>query len=395
MTYTTTLIIPFRFACKMGEIAAIDSQIQEKGIWQRVNYSDQNACRPIAELYNESGNAAMYSAGKETVNRLFGSREFRVTSGQEQYDYSYGRLTLFVFATGVGFLCTELSVREAAALRRLRSVVAKGVKHYKKTGKDTYEELPMMELIGTLLNFAENQPFFTSPNPASYAQANLLIYAYNDSQMTNDAVIDDIFAGAGESAAKRLNPFAGVAWGISARCVALVSNADCRIASTQLQSNAALHYLPLIVLALHQKAAAFRYAEDIRTQSGQSDRLREEITAFQNTFLPENVSDAPVKQQIYNEVKRLNPAETAPLTAFLAEKNKGSSAKDKVIGAVELLIAVAGIFSILSDGIDVIQKIVPESMAAVCRYGLYGLCAVLAAVGCYGVYLLVRPSKKS
>ena len=112
MTYTTTLIIPFRFDCGGSGIENTDALIQLQGLWQHATYSDQNAVRSIAELYNTSGCAAMYTADKDAVNRLFGSRQFRVVAGQEQYDYAYDRLTLFVFDTGVGFLCTGLSVRE-------------------------------------------------------------------------------------------------------------------------------------------------------------------------------------------------------------------------------------------------------------------------------------------
>ena len=111
MTYATTLIIPFRFECDGSGTENTDALIRQQGIWQRAAYSDQNAVKSIADLYNTSGSAAMYTTDGDTVNRLFGSRQFRVTAGQEQYDYAYDRLTLFVFDTGVGFLCTGLSVR--------------------------------------------------------------------------------------------------------------------------------------------------------------------------------------------------------------------------------------------------------------------------------------------
>ena len=394
MTYTTTLIIPFRFECDGNGIENTDALIRQQGIWQRAAYSDQNAVRSIADLYNTSGSAAMYTADKDTVNRHFGSRQFRVAAGQEQYDYAYDRLTLFVFDTGVGFLCTGLSVREPAALRRLHTVVSKNIKHFKKTGRDSFEELPMMTVIERLLDFTDNQPFFTSPNPSSYAQAAMLVYAFNDGETDSDAVIDGIFANAGETVAKRLKPFPGVAWGISSRCVAMVTNPECRIASTQLQANVTLHYLPLIVLALHQKAAAFRYNEIINGDPENEDTLKEEITAFQSTFFPENVSDASIKQQVYNEVRRLNPSETAPLEAFLAKEPSGNFVMEKLLGAISLIFSVGSIFSILSDGINVIQEVVPESMKQIARYGMYALCVALAVLGICGVYLLFKPKKK-
>ena len=394
MTYTTTLIIPFRFDCGGSGIENTDALIQQQGIWLRAAYSDQNAVRSIADLYNTSGCAALYTADKDAVNRLFGSRQFRVVAGQERYDYAYERLTLFVFDTGVGFLCTGLSVREPAALRRLHTVVSKNIKHFKKTGKDSFEELPMMTVIERLLDFTDNQSFFTSPNPSSYAQAAMLVYAYNDGETDSDAVIDGIFANAGETAAKRLKPFPGVAWGISSRCVAMVTNPECRIASTQLQANVTLHYLPLIVLALHQKAAAFRYNEIINGDPDNENALKEEIATFQNTFFPENVSDASIKQQVYNEVRRLNPSETAPLEAFLAKESSGSSVKDKLIGLFNILLSVGGIFSILADGITVIQELVPDNWKTAATYSLYALCVALAVLGIYGVYLLFKPKKK-
>ena len=316
MTYATTLIIPFRFDRGGSGIENTDALIRQQGIWQRAAYSDQNAVRSIADLYNTSGSAAMYIADKDTVNRLFGSRQFRVAAGQEQYDYAYDRLTLFVFDTGVGFLCTGLSVREPAALRRLHTVVSKNIKHFKKTGRDSFEELPMMTVIERLLDFTDHQTFFTSPDPSVYAQAGMLVYAFNDGETDSDAVIDGIFANAGETVAKRLKPFPGVAWGISSRCVAMVTNPECRIPSNDLQANVTLHYLPLIVLVLHQKTAAIRYNEIISGAPADEAALKEEIAAFRSTFFPENVSDASVKQQVYNEVRRLNPSETAPLEAF-------------------------------------------------------------------------------
>ena len=50
--------------------------------------------------------------------------------------------------------------------------------------------------------------------------------------------------------------------------------------------------------------------------------------------------------------------------------------------------------NILSDGINVIQTLVPESMKQIARYGMYTLCAALAALGVFGVYLLIKPKKK-
>ena len=49
MTYTTTLIIPFRFDCGGSGIENTDALIQQQGIWQRAAYSDQNAVKNIAE----------------------------------------------------------------------------------------------------------------------------------------------------------------------------------------------------------------------------------------------------------------------------------------------------------------------------------------------------------
>lgn len=394
MTYATTLIISFRFDCGRNGIEDTDALIRQQGIWQRAAYSDQNAVKSIADLYNTSGSAAMYTADGDTVNRLFGSRQFRVTAGQEQYDYAYDRLTLFVFATGTGFLCTGLSVKDPAALRRLHTVVSKNIKHFKKTGRESYEELPMTTVIEKLLDFTRHQTFFTSPHPSVYAQAGMLVYAFNDGETDNDAVIDGIFADAGDTVTKRLKPFPGVAWGISARCVAMVTNPECRIASTQLQANVTLHYLPLIILALHRQAAAFWYNELINAAPADEAALKEEIAAFQNTFFPENVSDASIKQQVYNEVRRLNPSETAPLEAFLAKEPSGNFVMEKLLGAISLIFSVGSIFSILSDGINVIQEVVPESMKQIARYGMYALCIALAVLGICGVYLLFKPKKK-
>ena len=252
----------------------------------------------------------------------------------------------------------------------------------------------MMTVIERLLDFTDHQTFFTSPDPSVYAQAAMLVYAFNDGETDSDAVIDGIFANAGETVAKRLKPFPGVAWGISSRCVAMVTNPECRIASTQLQANVTLHYLPLIVLALHQKAAAFRYNEIINGDPDNENALKEEIATFQNTFFPENVSDASIKQQVYNEVRRLNPSETAPLEAFLAKEPSGNFVMEKLLGAISLIFSVGSIFSILSDGINVIQEVVPESMKQIARYGMYALCIALAALGICGVYLLFKPKKK-
>ena len=49
MTYTTTLIIPFRFDCGGSGIENTDTLIQEQGIWRRATYSDENAVRSIAD----------------------------------------------------------------------------------------------------------------------------------------------------------------------------------------------------------------------------------------------------------------------------------------------------------------------------------------------------------
>ena len=67
---------------------------------------------------------------------------------------------------------------------------------------------------------------------------------------------------------------------------------------------------------------------------------------------------------------------------------------EKLLGAISLIFSVGSIFSILSDGINVIQEVVPESMKQIARYGMYALCIALAALGICGVYLLFKPKKK-
>ena len=47
MTYTPTLIIPFRFDCGGSGIENTGALIQQHGIWQRTTYSHRNAVRSI------------------------------------------------------------------------------------------------------------------------------------------------------------------------------------------------------------------------------------------------------------------------------------------------------------------------------------------------------------
>ena len=49
MTYTTILIIPFRFDCGGSGIENTDTLIQQQGIWQHATYSDRNAVKSIAD----------------------------------------------------------------------------------------------------------------------------------------------------------------------------------------------------------------------------------------------------------------------------------------------------------------------------------------------------------
>ena len=394
MTYTTTLIIPFRFDCRTGRLADIDALVKKQGVWRSTTYSCPNAMPSVAALYNSGSRAGMYKASNQAVKAVTKHNKFLLQKGSESYHYSFGDLLLFLFDTGVGFLCPEVKCDTPAALRRLRTFNVKGVHPFIDHGQNNLEPFSLMTLMEKLLDFTPSELFFTSSNPHSFAQAGLLVYAFNDSGTPNNEVIDSIFTGAGEYVAKRVHEFQGSDWGISANCAALVIDPTCRNDSGNQYGSLRHNYLPLIVLALHAKAAACQFGEDIRTQSGSSDRLREEIAAFLERYLPENVSSAPIKQQVYSEVKRLNPPETAPLTSFLAKDTTGSNVKDKLLGAISLIFSVGSIFSILSDGINVIQEVVPESMKQIARYGMYALCIALAVLGIYGVYLIFKPKKK-
>ena len=391
MTYFTTLIIPFTF---QGKLSKIDRAIRKQGIWQQKEYSDPNAESLIANLFKSVKKAAIYTAGNNAVNELFHSKDFILTVGKEEFPYTYRDLTLVTFSTGVGYLFIELSVWDAAVLRHLRKVTAKGVRHYIKTGRDSREKMPMTNVVNRLIDFCQNKLFFTSANPRGFAQTEMIVFAYNENGQPNSEVIDSLFDAVSEEPAERLNPFQGSDWGISPRFSVWLTDPTCKISNSQLHSNFRLHYLPLIAIVLHQKSGAVSFEKQIKDHAHSDRRLCRAVKAFRRYFFPQTVSNAPVKQTVYDKFREQHPADLASLEQFVSEVESRTSLRDKISAIFGVIMSIIGLISILTDGDSLIESHFSQHWQGAATVVIYVVCAGLAIFGVICVILIVKPDKK-
>ena len=391
MTYFTTLIIPFTF---QGKLSKIDRAIRKQGIWQQKEYSDPNAESLIADLFKSGKKAAIYTAGNNAVNDLFHSKDFILTTGKEDCPYTYRDLTLVMFSTGVGYLFIELSVWAAPVLRHLRKVTAKGVKHYIKTGRDSREKLPMTNVINRLLDFCKNRFFFTSANPRGFAQTEMIVFAFNESGQPNAEVIDSLFHVVSEEPAERLNPFKGSDWGISPRFSVWLTDPTCKISNSQLHSNFRLHYLPLIAIALHQKAAAVSFEKQINDHAHSDRRLCRAVKAFRHYFFPQCVSNAPVKQTVYDKFRAQHPSDLTSLESFVSEVESRTSLRDKISAIFGIMASIIATISLLTDGSTYIESHLSKDWQEPATVGMYSLLAFFVVFGFWCLILVIKPDKK-
>lgn len=412
MPYTTTLIIPFGFDCDMGDIDKIEAKINKSGIWTRSGCSCPNIHRHIAALYNRDNPdraAAIYTSTSQAVQNIAKSREFCINPDREKYRYAYQGLQLYVFETGVGFLCMELAFDNIAALRRLRNVVASNVKHYKKTGNDAYgEEFPMLEIIKRLLAFNENDIFFSSSQPEHFAQALTFSYAYTASNqskttlhslmhMVQEAEYSDENENTGE---EYIAPFRGVRWGISSRNIAVVQDENSAKDSNQVQSDLRGNHLPLIILAYHQKYAMIKFSAMINGTPAQIKDAKNDIIDFKARSSFVSVSDAWILQLIYDKVMLVNKIEDMitendrKLDSLIARENKEHRIKlEKATGIITLLFTIMGITSILTDGMTAVDNLVAVEYRPIVNVILIAVCVILAVIGGLGIRIIHKHTR--
>ena len=411
MTYTTTLIIPFGFDCDMGEIGKIEEKI-DTNIWKRMAYSCSNVYRHIAELYdshNKSRVAAIYTATNQAVQSIAKSREFCINPGSENYEYSYGDLQLYVFETGVGFLCMEINYKNIETLKRLRCVVAKNVAHYRRTANGVYgEEFPMLEVIKRLLSFNKNDIFFSSSNPNHFAQALTFSYTCTTSNQSKTAmyslmhmVNEENYINERENIGEEyVIPFRGVQWGISSRSIVVVQDENSAKSFKEFRGDMLNNYLPLIILAYHQKYAMIKFSAMVNGTSAQIRDARNDIIDFKVRSSFVSVSDTQVFQQLYDKIMSVNKIESMikendrKLDSLLTRENNAHRAKlEKVTGVITLLFTVMGITSILTDGMTAVDSLVAVEYQPVANIILLAACAGLAAIGGYGIHIVRKHTK--
>lgn len=412
MAYTTTLIIPFGFDCDMGEIGKIEEKIEKSGIWTRSRYTCSNVYRHIAELYdsrNKSRVAAIYTATNQAVQSIAKSREFCINPDRENYEYSYGDLQLYVFETGVGFLCMEINYKNIETLKRLRCVVASNVAHYRRTSNGVYgEESPMLEVIKRLLSFNKNDIFFSSSNPNHFAQAVTFSYACTTSDKSGNTLRSLLHIANGENnISARENtgeeyviPFQGMQCGISSRTIAAVQDENSKENERNFKGKLFSEYLPLIILAYHQKYAMIKFSAMVNGTPAQIRDARNDIIDFKVRSSFVSVSDTQVLQQLYDKIMSVNKIESMikendrKLDSLLTRENNAHRAKlEKVTGVITLLFTVMGITSILTDGMTAVNNLAAVEYQPFANIILLAACAGLAAIGGYGIHIVRKHTK--
>ena len=408
----TTLIIPFGFDCNMGEIGEIEKKIEKSGIWTRANYCCPNVYRHIAALYNDKNSArtaALYTATNQAIQNIAKTREFCINPDRENYEYSYGDLQLYVFESGVGFLCMEVKFNNIDTLKKLRSVVANNVKHYRKTSGGVYgEELPMFEIIKSLLGFNKNDIFFSSANPNHFAQALTFSYIctsctqsktalYSLMHMVNEENYINERENIGE---EHIIPFRGVQWGISSRSIVVVQDENSSKSFKEFRGDILNNYLPLIILAYHQKYAMIKFSAMVNGSPAQIKDARNDIIDFKVRSSFVSVSDTQVFQQLYDKIMSVNKIDSMikendrKLDSLLTRENNAHRAKlEKVTGVITLLFTIMGIVSILTDGMTAVNKFFAPDTDILTRIIMLAVTAILAAIGGYGIHIVRKHTK--
>lgn len=417
MAYTTTLIIPFGFDCDMGEISKIEAKIEKSGIWTRTMYNCSNVYRHIAQLYdsrNKSRIAAIYKASGQTIQDKFAkTREFCLVVNADNkiknFKYRYEKLQLYVFESGVGFLCIELSFDEIEAIKCLRDVVKSGISHMRYTSNNMYgEEYPMIKIIKQLLSFNENDIFFSTLHPDKFAQAITFSYANTTSSGNKTTlysllhmVSEDEYSDETENFGEEyIIPFRGFHWGISSRTIAVVQDEHSKKSQKDFQGELFSKYLPLIILAYHQKYAMIKFSAMVNGSPAQIKDARNDIIDFKVRSSFVSVSDTQVLQQIYDKIMSVNKIEDMikendrKLDNLLTRENNEHRAKlEKVTGVITLLFTIMGITSILTDGMTAVNNIVSADHQPFANIILFGACAILAAIGIYGIHIIRKHTK--
>ena len=123
-------------------------------------------------------------------------------------------------------------------------------------------------------------------------------------------------------------------------------------------------------------------------------RLCRAVKAFRHYFFPQCVSNAPVKQTVYDKFRAQHPSDLTSLESFVSEVESRTSLRDKISAIFGVIMSIIGLISILTDGDSLIESHFSQHWQGAATVVIYVVCAGLAIFGVICVILIVKPDKK-
>lgn len=423
---SAALIIPFSFDGK-GGLAAAERALPS--VWRRRTDA-------MPELYSHIGSMTHAKKGQDSIGACFTAtaRELipavlpsagggyfaacqrstppeKAFSHESEY-FSLGDSSLWLFETGVGFLCLECTAANTATLNRIKTIYGNKVTCFcKKKNSETAEAFEMSAFPEKLLRgLPECQTFFSLTGRSTFAQAITFTRRQLDPGTDDEAAKEEAFRllmihsesaladSASHSREEYFVPFSGAHWAISTRGFGVTCSTQ-GFAKQYMGRMPAL-YTTVIILALHQKFAILRFTGKLGCTGRELVRLRESMLDFQTRCVFGTISDNPNVQRIYELIMETNGIDRmlAELDEKLETMTDREQSRHRVVlerttGILTTAFSLMSVVSILNDGTDFIASHTPPALHGVLTGGLAVLAAACAAAAVYGIVAVTRHTK--
>ena len=419
---TAFIIIPFSY--ESHSIKATERAIEGFGGWERSYCTATDLYRHVCMMFspkNDNRIAACYSiTAAKLMERALpgctnccgaGTKKCTDDDALQNDRFSFCDSSLWVFDTGIGFLCLQCECQNASTVRYLKSINGGNCRMVsrKKSGGGI-AEFAMSDVIDRLLGFAKCDTFFFRMYNKAFSQAITFTRSRCDEALTEEqakqvayslmSVHADPNAGKGVEHTHELyfQPFGGAHWALSPRGFGVTCNTP-NFASQYMGRMETL-YMPIIMLALHRKFAILHFTDRLGCTGRELERLGREMRTFRVRHSFNAVSDNPNVQRIYELILQVNNIDE--MTDELDEKTESLIASEqsshrialeKITGVLTLAFSLMSITSILVDGAELIERYAPAALQHGLTVGLFCLLPVLVVAAVLGIIAVSRHTR--
>ncbi len=381
-------------------------------IWEQNFLNLRYLAMHVREVFEDSNSITkIFSLTPEQFEKYVGiglDKDLVYQMGDHRFSIAIHNLKYFSFRTGIGFVIVSVQYDNSIALedmceisKNLEYLMAekRGAWRLEKNGED----IKLGEKIRQL--FQET----VSPNAVWFAsssnQKSFLFHRVvqpDDSNISQDKnMITALMRGLGVNAisdntpdmeANReiINPMPNIWWGIDSMGIVSLAYANGEngdFIENAFQTNVLSYYLPLYILALHERESLLFYnAQAVKNWRANKElyRIKEEIVGLNIWTLSNTVSIETGYQQFYeklNDHLRLDKLENDILQVVQNAEELSQTKKERKVNFLLGVIGVLSIISAFTDGWSLVENI----------YGLSSTTAigiVVPAIVIVGVILL-------